>query len=119
MEDNRLNNSKELLNGNYYQQPSHKHLMNLLNVHERSRFFNPKVNYKLRAGDVIEIEMLTNLQKKKTQLIQALCVAVNKRNTHSANFVIRSTEKDGLVIMRQYPLYSPWITSLKVIRRFE
>lgn len=42
---------------------------------------------------------------------------VKKKFETAGSFMIRNVEKDGLTIIRQFPLHSPWIKSLKIVQR--
>ena len=91
----------------------------MIHKKEVASWKNPQIDYKLRAGDVIEVVMYTNLQKKKTQKISALCLMVKKKFEAAGSFMIRNVEKDGLTVIRQYPLHSPWIKSIKITHRYK
>ena len=113
----KLNTIEQVENGILYNQPEYRQLMPMIHRKEVAALKNENVDYKFKAGDVIELEMFTNLQKQKTQRITALCLMVKKKYETAASFMIRNVEKDGLTVIRQYPLHSPWIKSLKIIKR--
>ncbi len=118
LKDYKLNSQKEVEKGVFFKQPKIQHLEEMLCKRERDLHIKPTIDYRFRSGDVILIEMYTSLTKKKVQKIVGLVLEVRKKPMHRASFIIRNTEKDGLVIYRQYPLHSPWIKSLKILKRY-
>merc|ERR1711879_938093 len=61
--------------------------------------------------------MYTSLKKKKTVTISGLVVKKLDKG-HDSTFTIRNCDPDGLVVMRTYPVYSPWIVGIKIKKRF-
>lgn len=115
---NNINTIENINNGFYFNQPKYKPLTQMLNKRERKLYKNENVDYSVKAGDTIKLELYTNLVKKKSQTIrEALVLMVRKPFENGASIMIRNAERDGLVIMRQYPLYSPWIKSLSIIEK--
>lgn len=115
----KLNSVEQIENGIVYNQPKGRQIIHMVNKKEVAAWKNPEIDYKFKAGDMIEVEMYTNLQKGKTQKITALCLMVRRKYECNGNFMIRNVEKDGLTIIRQYPLHSPWIKSLKIVKRYK
>ena len=115
----KLNTVENLENGIVYNQPKGRQTLHMINKKEVEAWKNPEIDYRFKSGDVIELEMFTNLQKGKTQKITALCLMVRKKYETAGSFMIRNVEKDGLTIIRQYPLHSPWIKSLKIVKRYK
>eukprot|EP01083_Nonionella_stella_P054287 143358_1 len=115
----KLNTIEQIENGVLYNQPKYKQIMPMIHRKEVARWKNPEIDYRVKSGDVIELVMYTNLQKKKTTKINALCLMVKKRWEIAGSFMIRNVEKDGLTVIRQYPLHSPWIKSLQIKQRYK
>merc|ERR1712154_462012 len=72
-----------------------------------------------KVGDVVELKMFTSLKKQKTHIIAGLVVKRKGDCPYDTKITIRNSDPDGLVVMRTYPLFSPWICGLRIKKRFK
>jgi len=105
--------------GNFRKTPMPHRVLNMVHhemiqEHPTSR---KEIDFHFKPGDIVEIEMYTSLKKGKTHKFSGLCVQRRQRG-YDSSIVIRNTEKDGLVIRRIFPLYSPWFKGLKILHRY-
>ena len=69
----------------------------------------------LAAGAVVQVQMITSKTSKRRTQFLGTCIAV-RRNGIGSNFVLRNTVLDEGVEVT-FPLYSPLITNIRVLRR--
>merc|ERR1740123_1459141 len=105
--------------GSFRKTPKHYRILNMVHhemiqEHPTSR---QEIDFHFKPGDIVEIEMYTSLKKGTTHKFSGLCVQRRQRG-YDSSIVIRNTEKDGLVIRRIFPIYSPWFKGLKILHRY-
>jgi len=105
--------------GRFRKTPKQYQVLNMLHhemiqEHPTSR---KEIDFHFKPGDVVEIEMYTSLKKGTTHTFSGMCVQ-RRQNGYDTSIVLRNTEKDGLVIRRIFPIYSPWFKGLRILQRF-
>lgn len=69
-----------------------------------------------RAGDTVEIMIrIVDGANERLQKFVGLCIKRRNRGLHSS-FLLRKVNKSGGAVERLFPLYSPTIKAMKVIR---
>ncbi|MBQ4875416.1 MAG: 50S ribosomal protein L19 [Rickettsiaceae bacterium H1] len=69
-----------------------------------------------RAGDTLELVLRVAYgENERLQRFTGLCIARKNRGLHSS-FILRKVDKNGGAVERLFPLYSPVIKEMKVIR---
>lgn len=100
--------------------PKIHHILNWIHldrIEEQLRNVPKEIDWHFKPGDVVELEMYTSLKKGTTHKISGLCME-RRQNGADTEIVIRNTEKDGLVIIRAFPIYTPWMKGLKIMKRY-
>jgi len=107
----------------FYKQPKWLHMINMV---QKREMMSHKFAYRkdvvydkhCQVGDIIELTMFTSLKKQKVQIISGLIVK-RERSSWQTRITIRNSDPDGLVVMRTYQLFSPWICGLKIKKRYK
>jgi large subunit ribosomal protein L19 len=69
------------------------------------------------VGDVVAVsQRIKEGEKERLQLFEGDVIAMHRKGA-STTFIVRKIGADSVAVERIYPLYSPLIESLKVVRR--
>lgn len=90
--------------------------MNLIEQFEQEQIASlseGKIFPDFRAGDTVEVTV--KIDATRTQLYAGLCIGRKNRGLHSSFRVRKISHNEG--VERVFPLYSPNIESIKVVKR--
>lgn len=105
----------------FFKQPSPGFFMRILNDFEMRQHFNKNIDNFI-AGDIVDLEMFKNLKQpihlRKTTVKRGFIVSKRNRG-YGSTFIFRCMDRNNEAYEVSYPLYSPFIKKLKLIRREE
>ncbi|MES1921937.1 hypothetical protein MHBO_003462 [Bonamia ostreae] len=99
----------------YHKQPTPQHFMKMLNDFEIRKMENRRIE-NFNAGDEIEIELKKHLPDGGIEKKKGLCIARRNRG-YGSSFVLRLMGSNKEAFELTYPLYSPFIVSIKMLER--
>lgn len=72
----------------------------------------------LSSGDVVKVhQKIVENNKTRIQIFEGVIIARKHGNEAGATFTVRRTGTDGIAIEKIYPLYSPLIDKIEVVKR--
>ena len=94
-----------------------KNLLEQYNDKLLEKLSNGKVIPEFRAGDTLSVMIrISDINgNERIQNFTGLCIRRRTRGLHSA-FVLRKVSKNGGAVERLFPLYSPMIKEIKVVK---
>lgn len=71
-----------------------------------------------KAGDVVRVNMkIKEGDKERIQAFEGLVIAIRRRKSVDGSFIVRKTYPGQIAMEKIFPLYSPLIDSIEVLRR--
>lgn len=91
------------------------HLMQLLEKERELEVLEEKKHPEFNPGDAVELKLVVPENKRRTTYFKGVCIAKRNRGWRSS-FTLRNHLPGGGGIERTFPLYSPHILEIKLIR---
>ena len=71
-----------------------------------------------KAGDTVKVyQIIKEGDKQRTQIFEGLVISKKGSKTTDASFIVRKTYNGQIAVEKVYPLHSPLIEKMEVIKR--